>query len=244
MTTKKSEIDNSTQGALLEELLNLHWPPIAITFRPTAPPQVAHVAAPEPSGCAYWKKASENQVFYTNASDHYNCPMGAHTHGIDLPKENLKELEMSIQNMIDLQYINKEDLDGIPRRQEPFGVAIYAPLSKAPCEVDIILVRGTVKQLMLLAEAAQSAGILPNNAVTMGRPTCAALPKTLQSQLPTMSFGCIGNRVYTDLGDDEAYLAIPGSKIKEVVDALSSIIQANKQLESFHRSRASKNPSS
>ena len=74
---------------------------------------------------------------------------------------------------------------------------------------------------MLLAEAAQSAGIAGGNA-TMGRPTCSVLPETLQSGQTASSFGCIGNRVYTGLGDDEGYYTIPGAKLADVVDKLST----------------------
>ena len=90
---------------------------------------------------------------------------------------------------------------------------------------------------MILVEAVQSAGIA-NATAAMGRPTCAVLPEALQSDRVTISLGCIGNRVYTGLGDDEAYMAIPGSKLQDVVDKLHTIVEANKQLEAFHRSRA------
>ena len=51
------------------------------------------------------------------------------------------------------------------------------------------------------------------------------------------SLGCIGNRVYTQLRDDEFYLAVPGHAVKDTVEALRSIISANAQLEEYHRSR-------
>ena len=95
---------------------------------------------------------------------------------------------------------------------------------------------GTVKQRMLLAEAAQAAGIAGGGA-TMGRPTCAVLPESLQSDTTATSFGCIGNRVYTGLGDDEGYYAIPGAKVAAVVQKLAIITEANRQLEQFHQAR-------
>jgi uncharacterized protein (DUF169 family) len=130
-----------------------------------------------------------------------------------------------------------EEIPSIPRRQGPFGIALYAPLARAPFEPDVVLVRGTVKQLMLLAEAAQASGVAGGGA-TMGRPTCAVLPEALQSGRAATSFGCIGNRVYTGLGDDEGYYAIPGSKVEDVVGKLAVIVEANRQLEAFHKSRA------
>ena len=72
----------------------------------------------------------------------------------------------------------------------------------------------------------------------MGRPTCAMLPAAMQSEHGTSSLGCIGNRVYTGLGDDELYFTIPGSKVADVVDKLEVICNANRELENFHQEHA------
>ena len=39
--------------------------------------------------------------------------------------------------------------------------------------------------------------------------------------------GCIGNRVYTDLGDDELYVVVPGRDMARVAASLDAIISAN-----------------
>jgi len=230
----KSEL--MTQGTQMQELLGLKLPPVAVAFRDTAPAGIPRVAAPAPAGCGYWKLAAEGQVFYTEASDHYTCPVGAHTHGVDLPPQVATELNVLVQNMVGMQYVTMAEIPMLPRRQGIFHVSVYAPLAQATFTPDVVLVRGTVKQLMLLAEAAQAAGIAGGGA-TMGRPTCSVLPESLQSDAIATSFGCIGNRVYTGLGDDEGYYAIPGSKVAAVVQKLAIIIEANRQLEVFHRSR-------
>ncbi len=232
-------MDRTTQGAQLQELLGLSLPPVAIAFRNSAPSGMRRVDAPAPAGCGYWRLAAEGQVFYTEASDHYTCPVGAHTHGVDLPPEVAKELNGLVQTMVQMQYIKMEEIPAIPRRQGPFGVALYAPLAHAPFEPDVVLVRGTVRQLMLLAEAAQAAGVAGGGA-TMGRPTCAVLPEALQSGRTATSFGCIGNRVYTGLGDDEGYYAIPGVKVADILGRLAVIVEANRQLEAFHKSRVAR----
>ena len=51
------------------------------------------------------------------------------------------------------------------------------------------------------------------------------------------SLGCIGNRVYTGLGDDELYFTIPGAKVGEVVERLEAVLHANRQLEQYHQGR-------
>ncbi len=231
------EVELMTQGTQIQELLGLQLPAVAIAFRDAAPVGIPHVATPAPAGCGYWKLAAEGEVFYTEASDHYTCPVGAHTHGVELPPQVATELNGLVQTMVGMQYLTMADIPMIPRRQKTFHVAIYAPLTKATFAPDVVLVRGTVKQLMLLAEAAQSAGVAGGGA-TMGRPTCAVLPESLQSGQTATSFGCIGNRVYTGLGDDEGYYAIPGDKVRAVVQKLGIIIEANNQLEAFHKTRA------
>lgn len=232
-------MDLTTQGAQLQELLGLHLPPIAIAFRESAPAGMRRIDAPAPAGCGYWRLAAEGHVFYTEAADHYTCPVGAHTHGVDLPPDVAKELNGLVQNMVQMQYIKLEEIPLIPRRQQPFRIALYAPLADAPFEPDLVLVRGTVKQIMLLAEAAQAAGVASGGA-TMGRPTCAILPQSLQTEKSAASFGCIGNRVYTGLADDEGYYAIPGTKVADVVDRLAVVVEANRQLLGFHQSRATR----
>jgi uncharacterized protein (DUF169 family) len=199
------------------------------------------VEAAGPSGCTYWKLAAEGQVFYTEAADHYNCPIGSFTHGIDLPQARAQELEGLVGTMIGLEYIRQEEISSIPRRDASFGVALYAPLSKAPFDADVVLVRGNAKQLMLIAEAAGAAGLSGGGAL-MGRPTCAMIPASMQGGYVTTSLGCIGNRVYTGLADDEFYAAIPGPKLALLVDKLTTIVAANRELESFHRLRLSGNP--
>ena len=230
---------NLTTGNALQELLGLRWPPVAIAFRESAPANIPRIESPAPAGCGYWRLAAEGRVFYTEASDHYTCPVGAHTHGVELPPNVAQELNGLVETMVQMQYIKMEEIPAIPRRERPFRVALYARLAEASFDPDVVLIRGAAKQLMLVAEAAQAAGIASGGA-TMGRPTCAILPESLQSGMATASFGCIGNRVYTGLGDDEGYYAIPGAHIPEVVNKLVAIVEANRQLSHFHKERASR----
>jgi uncharacterized protein (DUF169 family) len=230
----------TTQGTQLQALLGLEWPPVALAFQANAPAEIQRVGAAGPSGCTYWKLAAEGKIFYTEAADHYNCPIGSFTHGIDLPPVQAQELEGLVGTMIGLEYIRQEEIPTIPRREAPFKVAIYAPLAEAPYDVDVVLVRGNAKQMMLIAEAASAAGLSGDGSL-MGRPTCAMIPAAMQGGHVTTSLGCIGNRVYTGLGDDEFYAAIPGPTLALLVDKLATIVTANRELESFHRTRMSGN---
>ena len=225
------------QAFQMQELLGLRFPPVAIAFRATAPPGMRRIESPAAAGCAYWRLAAEGDVFYTEARDHYSCPVGAHTHGVELPPDVAEALNGLVQTMVGMQYISIDEMGSIPRLPGTFGVAMYAPLEEAPFDPDIVIVRGVPKQLMLLAEASQAAGVAGGGA-TLGRPTCSILPQTLESQRPATSFGCIGNRVYTGLGDDEGYYAIPGVRVADIVSRLAVITEANRRLEQFHKARA------
>jgi uncharacterized protein (DUF169 family) len=116
-------------------------------------------------------------------------------------------------------------------------VAVYAPLDAAPFTPDVVLVRGNAFQLMLLAEAARAVG-KDGAGPTMGRPTCAVLPQAINSGRAATSFGCIGNRIYTAVTDNESYFAIPGAQLQAFEQKLAVVVRANEELEKFHRARA------
>jgi uncharacterized protein (DUF169 family) len=225
----------------LAELLSLTAPPVAIAFVDTAPAGVPHVAAVEPAGCGYWRRAAAGEVFYTVAGDHKYCPVGAHTHNVPLSPTEKEGLMALVQTMVGLEYLKLEEVGQIPTRKTPLEVAVYAPLAAAPVPPDVVLVRGNARQLMLLAEAAQAAGVA-GAGPTMGRPTCAVVPESINAARTSASFGCIGNRVYTGAGDDEAYFAIPGGQLNTVEEKLAVIVRANRELEKFHRARAAGMP--
>jgi uncharacterized protein (DUF169 family) len=229
-------MDYRTYAEELQGLLRLKSHPLAIAFCPSPPPGVPRVNRPAASGCTYWRLAAEGAVFYTEGADHFGCPVGAYAHGIPLPTAQAKELNGLIGTMTDLGYLTPEEIPQIPRRSQAFGVLVYAPLAVTPCPPDVVLVRGNARQVMALAEAARGAKV-PSDAATMGRPACAMIPQAVQTGAGTTSLGCIGNRVYTGLRDDELYYAIPGEKLGPVIERLQAIIQANLTLEAYHTGR-------
>jgi uncharacterized protein (DUF169 family) len=128
-----------------------------------------------------------------------------------------------------------EEVPGIPRLPEPPGALIYAPLGDTPVDPDIVLVSGRPASLMRLLEAALRAG-LRSPTPFLARPTCMALPAALASGV-TASIGCIGNRVYTDLGDDELYVAVPGRDLARLASEAEIIAAANAALSDYHQAR-------
>ena len=138
--------------------------------------------------------------------------------------------------MYQLGYLTLDDVQSIPTRENSFQNAVYEPLTDMMDTPDVVIVSGKPRQLMLLAEAAIAAEVEIENG-TMGRPTCAIVPAVIQSGKGASSLGCIGNRVYTALSDDDFYFAFPGEHIHTIVDKLWMIVNANDNLESYHKER-------
>jgi uncharacterized protein (DUF169 family) len=63
-----------------------------------------------------------------------------------------------------------------------------------------------------------------------------ALPAAL-TQGVLASTACVGNRVYTDLGEDELYVAVPGRALAPLVAELGTIVTANTTLREYHGQR-------
>jgi uncharacterized protein (DUF169 family) len=218
------------------DALNLAWQPVAIGFLSSPPADLSRLSKPLPAGCAYWKHASEGHSFYTVPGDHWNCPVGAHTHHVPMPEAQQRELQGLVGTMIELQYLSADEIPNIPQRPQPMQIAAYAPLGAATFPIDVVIVRGNARQLMLVAEAARAAGVF-DGADIMGRPACAAIPQATGGNVAVASFGCIGNRVYTALADQEMYIAIPGTALAKTAEKLGVIVAANQALEAFHTER-------
>jgi uncharacterized protein (DUF169 family) len=219
----------------LTEDLNLVRRPVAISFRDHAPAGISPFSGTQPSGCSYWRIASSGQSFYTVPSDHYNCAIGSYTHNISLPPERAAELEQTLSFMTGIGYIRMEEVPGIPRLPKTPGVVIYTPLGDTPHEPDVVLFTGQPGDVMLLQEAATRASVVAQVPLFV-RPTCMALPAALAGGI-VASAACVGNRVYTDLGKDELYVAVRGSNLGRIAAEVAAIVSANATLSGYHRDR-------
>lgn len=215
--------------------LDLRRRPVAVAFLDAPPAGVEQYEGVQPSGCAFWRIASDGRTFYTVAHHHYNCPIGSYTHNLALPADRAHELDDTLGLMTRIGYLRLAEVPQIPRLAATPGVVVYAPLAATPVDPDVVLFWGRPGQVMLLQEAALRAGVATGTQ-TLARPTCMILPAAL-SQGTVMSTGCIGNRVYTGLDDRELYLAVPGRDLVRVARAASTIRTANAILLEYHRGR-------
>jgi uncharacterized protein (DUF169 family) len=209
--------------------------PVAVTFLEGFPPNTAKFEGTEPSGCSFWRLAAEGRTFYTVPENHFNCAVGAYTHNIALSPEREKETEQILKVMFELGYVKPEEVPQIPRLPKTPKAILYAPLSESSANPDVVLFAVKPAGAMLLQEAANRAGV-SSGAPALGRPTCMALPASLQHGT-IISLGCIGNRVYTGLGEDEMYVILRGKDLPVVADALKTIGNANTALFDYAKGR-------
>ncbi|HME06237.1 MAG TPA: DUF169 domain-containing protein [Bryobacteraceae bacterium] len=224
----------SLENGLIQALA-LEGRPIAVIFGDEPPPNTEKFVGSEPSGCSFWRLAAEGKVFYTVPEDHYNCPIGSHTHGISLPPPRSGELPQLLDIMTGIGYLKMEEVPGIPTLQSPPKTIAYAPLGESPADPDVVLVVAVPGKIMLIEEAALRLGVLAKLPL-LARPACAAIPAALQKGV-VASAGCIGNRIYTQIGDHELYAAIPGRWLLAICESLRTIVDANNTLERYHELR-------
>jgi uncharacterized protein (DUF169 family) len=218
----------------IQRMLGSTRRPVAITFLDAPPEGVAQFSGSEPSSCSFWRIAASGRTFYTVATDHLNCPVGGYTHNT-LPPERMPELQQVLGLMSDIGYIKMEEIPGVFHLSTAPRAVLYAPLGDTPVAPSVVVVSGRPGRVMLLSEAAGRAGV-SSNLPLLGRPTCMAIPASMANGA-VLSSGCIGNRVYTDIGDDELYVVLRGSDLERIAGEMDTIQSANETLTGYHQDR-------
>jgi len=223
--------------ALEEKIQRMLGPashPVAVAFLDAPPAGVARFEGSEPSSCSFWRIAAAGRTFYTVASDHFNCPVGGYTQNV-LPSDRMPELQQTLNLMSDIGYVRMEEIPGVFQLPAPPRVVVYAPLARTPVPPSVVLVAGKPGRVMMLAEAANRAGA-QSGLPLLGRPTCMALPASLANGT-VLSAGCIGNRVYTGIGEDELYVVLRGADLDRIAAEMDTIQSANQTLTQYHQDR-------
>jgi uncharacterized protein (DUF169 family) len=218
----------------IQQVLQTTRRPVAVAFLDSPPAGVARFEGSQPSSCSFWRLAAGGRSFYTIPADHFNCPVGGYTQNALTP-ERVPELEQTLALMTGIGYIRMEEIPGVFRLPSTPKAVVYAPLGETPVAPSVILATGKPGRVMMLAEAATRAGAMANLPL-LGRPTCMALPAALQHGAVT-SAGCIGNRVYTEIGDDELYVALRGTDLESIGAEMATILAANQTLTQYHQER-------
>jgi hypothetical protein len=130
--------------------------------------------------------------------------------------------------MFDLGYVKQEEVPQIPRTAKGPKAIVYSPLGGCARKAGCGAIRGETSGGDAAAGSRKSR--------RSGRGGTGAGKAAVQHGTIT-SRGCIGNRVYTGLGEDEMYVVIGGKDLASVVDALQSIGSANVALQNYAEGR-------
>jgi len=220
----------------LQEVLDLSAPPIAIGFSDQPPAGLERwQGGPAPAGCMFWREAMKGRAFYTVPADHYNCAVGAYTHSITLPPERGAQLEDTVKFMVLKEYLRMDEVPGIPTLERAPAYIAYAPVDQAAFKHDLVLIAAKPSAAMLIYETALRAGAGGAFANVLGRPACAVLPLAAKTGVASLSLGCIGNRTFTGLPDEELYVCIPSAHWSRMISSLTAIGKANPEMQQHYR---------
>ena len=219
----------------LAEKLNLNHTPIGIAFLDEAPGGVKHYGETVPSACTFWK-AAERELFYTTASDHYNCPIGAITQGFQIPQpvsDNAMEL---IGMMGKISYLEAAEASNVPTVEKKHKVIVYGPLMEfGEIQPDVVLLIATPFQAMMISEASGTASWgAGHESRALGRPACAVIPSSLKSNDTTISMACMGARTFADIKEEEVLISVPARALAELQHRLPVILEANADMKKFY----------
>lgn len=212
-------IDYKRAAVELSWMLHLEVPPIGITFLEEAAAGVPAFDAPMPdetpdgrtgrvpAGCVFWMKATDRS-FATAPEDHGNCSVGSLTHGL----MSLQEAggRADVQALLDSGWVTEDEFPHIPTVSKRPSCITYGPLSEAVVDPDVVLIRVSPKQLMMISDA------LPDLRIG-GKPQCHIVALAKEHGQVAASVGCMLSRTRTGMSPDEMTCAIPGPRLLNVL---------------------------
>ena len=221
--------DWSQLASELTAALHLGAPPLAITFSDSPPEGIAPFEDPMPSaladgrtgrvpaGCVFWMKAVD-RTFSTVAEDHGNCSVGSMTHGFKTLDEVAGNGDVAA--LLESGWVTMDVVPQIPVVREKPGAVTYGPLAETTVDPDVVFVRLTARQLMVLSDA------IPGLRVE-GKPQCHIVAVAKEEGVPAASVGCALSRVRTGMPPTEMTCAIPASKLAETVASIQRNVTAD-----------------
>ena len=228
-------IDYQRAAGDLTSILHLTEPPIGITFSDEAPPGVPAFDDPMPeptpdgrtgrvpAGCVFWMKAID-RTFVTAPEDHGNCSVGSLTHGLMGLEEAVGRAD--VHALVASGWVTEDVLSQIPTVSTRPGFITYGPLSEAAAEPDVVLLRVSPKQLMMISDA------LPD-LHGGGKPQCHIVALAKEHGQVAASVGCMLSRTRTGMSPDEMTCALPAARLQEVLQKLGAAAEADAAVASY-----------
>ncbi|MSP22747.1 MAG: hypothetical protein EXR66_06995 [Dehalococcoidia bacterium] len=221
--------DWRAHAAALADTLGTDVPAIAITFtaappegitafdEPMPPPTSDGRTGRVPAGCVFWMK-STTRTFSTVPDDHGNCSVGLMTHGMKTIGEVAGNADVAA--LLESGWVTMEVVTQIPVITQKPGAVTYGPLAETTLDPDVVMLRLTGRQLMVLTDA------LPGLRIE-GTPQCHIIAVAKEQNEIAASVGCQFSRVRTGMPNAEMTVALPASKVASTIEALRATAVAD-----------------
>jgi uncharacterized protein (DUF169 family) len=167
---------------------------------------------------------SEDHTFTTNADDHFNCSVGSVTHGLKTLDDVMQNED--VRDLLESKWVTPEEAMQLPVVKTRYKFITYGPVSRTNIDPDVILLRLSAFQGMVLHDAFSDMPIV-------GKPQCHIIPLAKEQNQIAMSTGCTLSRIRTGMSPDEMTCAIPASRFTEVVEKLEARRDANARVASY-----------
>lgn len=209
--------------------------PIAITFSAERPDDVDAFEEPMPeampdgrtgrvpAGCVFWMKSADS-TFSTVAEDHANCSVGSMTHGFKALDDVAGNSDVAA--LLESGWVTLEVVPQIPVVTEQPGAVTYGPLAETPIDPDVVLLRVTGRQLMVLSDG------LPELSM-QGKPQCHIIAMAKEQAVAAASVGCQLSRVRTAMPNSEMTCAIPAGQLADVVERIEAAGRADQLVAAY-----------
>jgi len=210
------------KGVFLKKLLQLNYPPIAISLG-RVPPSYLSKLKDKMEFCRMWAKAMKGEAFFVAAENH-DCFPGMHHLGLRdwSDKEAVchfwvEKVRAHSRNSVDKYIPSLPSL-----KPEDAGLICTSPLEKASFEPDLVLFRCNPEQAMLLLWAyTYNTGELVYGHT--GTAMCSTLVvRPYLTKKPSFSIGDPGGRYIVGLSSEEIMASIPYRLFDSMFETLKS----------------------
>jgi uncharacterized protein (DUF169 family) len=230
--------ENQAIASQLIRQLELDTPPVQVSYLDEPPKGIPEHPGGVPSVCTFFAFGTE-KPFYAGLPAHEDCEVGAFVLGVP-PAGDLGTRLMGTIGMMQKEgYLSPGEEAKVPHNATAPKWVAYGPLGSLPVPPTGVLIFAQPKAAMLAVEAAGSgadAGPVPMN----GRPMCAIMPIMNQGAPVAVSLGCIGSRIYTDIGSDKMVIGIRGDHLEAFARKLDTIVRANELVRAEDAARKAK----
>lgn len=218
---------------LLQEKLLLELPPVALAFADEPPPGVTVMGKESPSFCTFWRWG-EQSVFYARADQHLGCLIGGMVSGFPMTEEQLGEVQGLLEEMCHDESVPLDNVEDVPRVSKQSKGILYGPLWQFPSDPDLVIFWASMFQAAILQDVTQPLVWKGNpQGAYFGRPACGVLAVAMNTQQNSYSLGCVGMRAYTEIPGELGLIAIPGSRLQALMDALPGIDDPKARIQAY-----------